>query len=111
MSRHKRQFILFLTVILLPAAVLVGLAIRVVRQDRELAHKRADDERNRALEQLSRELAARLETIKLQEINRLIRDPHAPDSSADPAIVLMTRLDGDRLVLPWQSNRKPAVPT
>src|SRR5262245_3494563 len=113
MGLHKRQVILFLTAILLPAAVLAVLSWLVIHQDRELAQKRADDERNSAVEQMRRELAARLETIKLQEINRLIRDPHLPvtDSPSDPAIVLVTPLDGNRIVLPWQSNRRGSAPT
>ncbi len=63
---------------LIPAAVLVGLASRILYQDRELAAKRAADQRRIAVDQLRRELDARLEAIKLQEINRLIRSQREP---------------------------------
>jgi hypothetical protein len=72
-NRHKRQILLFLAAVLMPAGALIGLAGRIVYQDRELAAKRAIDQRHAAVEQVRRELSSRLETIKLQEINRLIR--------------------------------------
>ena len=74
-GRHKRQLLLFFTAILLPAAVVVGLAARVIRQETELAEREDGDQRRLALEQVRRELAARLDAIKFQEINRRIRAP------------------------------------
>jgi len=62
-SRHKRQILLFLAAILVPAGVLIGLAIRLFYQDQELAAKRAVDQRRAAADQLRRELSARLEAI------------------------------------------------
>jgi hypothetical protein len=59
-NRHKRQILLFLVAILVPAGVLIGLAGRLVYQDRELAAKRAVDQRRAAVDQLRRELSARL---------------------------------------------------
>ena len=44
-NRHKRQILLFLIAILVPAGVLIGLAGRILFQDRELATKRAVDQR------------------------------------------------------------------
>jgi hypothetical protein len=46
--RHKRQIFLFVIAILAPAVVLVGLAGRMMYQDRELASRReADQQRKR----------------------------------------------------------------
>jgi signal transduction histidine kinase len=103
-SRHKRQIFLFLVAILVPAGVLVGLAGRIVYQDRELAAKRAVDQRSAAVEQLRRELSSRLEAIKLQEINGLMRsaDSTRPPGSENPAVIFTARLEGDRLLLPWE---------
>jgi signal transduction histidine kinase len=103
-TRHKRQIFLFLVAILVPAGVLVGLAGRIVYQDRELAAKRAVDQRSAAVEQLRRELSSRLEAIKLQEINGLMRsaDSTPPPGAENPAVVFTARLDGDRLLLPWE---------
>jgi signal transduction histidine kinase len=102
-TRHKRQILLFLAAILVPAGVLVGLAGRIVYQDRELAAKRAVDQRSAAVEQLRRELSSRLEAIKLQEINGLMRSADSTRGPMEnPAVVFTARLEGDRLLLPWE---------
>jgi len=105
-TRHKRQILLFLAAILVPAGVLIGLAGRLMYQDRELGAKRAVDQRRAAVDQLRRELSSRLEAIKLQEINRLMRSPNGnrPQDSASPAVIFTARPEGDRLVLPWEGS-------
>src|SRR5262249_15604678 len=112
---RSRQFLLIFIAIVLPAAVLVGLARRVVRQAKELAAAPAADEHRNANEQLRRELAAKLETVKLQEVNRWIRLPNAPgnDQPPDPSLVFVAAIDGDRMILPWEregERRPPALP-
>jgi tetratricopeptide (TPR) repeat protein len=104
-TRYKRQVFLFLAAILVPAAVLVGLASRILYQDRELAAKRAADQRRIALDQLRRELDAHLEAIKLQEINRLIRSLHLnpAQDSGNPAVIFTARVEGEHLVFPWDA--------
>jgi signal transduction histidine kinase len=103
-TRHKRQIFLFLVAILVPAGVLVGLAGRIVYQDRELAAKRAVDQRHAAVDQLRRELSSRLEAIKLQEINGLMRsaDSTRVPGAENPAVIFTAKLEGDRLLLPWE---------
>jgi hypothetical protein len=49
-TRHKRQILLFLVAILVPAGVLIGLAGRIMYQDRELAAKRSVDQRIAAVD-------------------------------------------------------------
>src|ERR1700728_3020079 len=102
-TRHKRQILLFFIAILVPAGVLIGLAGRIMYQDRELAAKRAVDQRGVAVDQLRRGLSSRLEAIKLQEINRLIRPPNSNGArgSQNPAVVFTARLVNDHLVFPW----------
>src|SRR5580700_9766206 len=107
LARHKRQIVLFLIAIVVPAAVLIVLAGRIMIQDRELATKRASDQRLAAVSQLRRELAASLEAIKLQEINRQIRSPNQPQEPSNPAVIFTAALDGDRLVLPWEVSPPP----
>lgn len=109
-TRHTRQIFLFLVAILVPAGVLIGLAVQVINQDRELASKHALDQRREAADQVQRELASRLETIKLQEINRLIRSPggDSAHSSGNPAAIFTARLEGDRLVFPWDVPAEPS---
>ncbi|MGA2738383.1 MAG: HAMP domain-containing sensor histidine kinase [Bryobacteraceae bacterium] len=110
-TRYKRQVFLFLAAILVPAAVLVGLASRILYQDRELAAKRAADQRHIALDQLRRELDAHLEAIKLQEINRLIRslDVNRSQDSDNPAVVFTASVQADRLVFPWDGPLEAAA--
>src|SRR6185436_8380035 len=100
---------LLLSAILIPAAVLITLSVRVVRQEAELAERRAAEERREALDQLRRELSARLQAIKLQEVNRLIGES-GPALPPDSPIVFVTPLGQDRMILPWEEKRTPAQP-
>jgi nitrogen-specific signal transduction histidine kinase len=111
--RRKRQILLFLAAILIPSAVLITLAARLARQDAELAETRMADQRREALEQLQRELAARLETIKLQELNRLsVESPASADSPAgDFPVLFVAPLVQNRLILPWESAGHSAAPS
>jgi tetratricopeptide (TPR) repeat protein len=111
-TRHRRQVLLFLIAILLPACVLIGLGGRTIIQEREVAIKRAADRRQDALEHLRRELFARVETIKLQEITRLIRSPASewPQRPANAAVILVARVDGDRLALSWEPAAQADAP-
>ena len=97
---------LFLIAILAPASALVVLATRIISQEHELAAKRAIDQRRAAVEQLRRELSAKLEAIRLEEINRMIRSPRSAPSeeSPNPAVIFTATLDHDRLVLPWENR-------
>jgi len=114
-TRYKRQVFLFLAAILVPAAVLVGLASRILYQDRELAAKRAADQRRIAVDQLRRELDAHLEAIKLQQINRLIRSFQMSQTvsqtqdSNNPAVIFTAKVEGDRLIFPWDGPRQTAA--
>jgi len=60
LTRHKRRVFLFPAAILAPAGALIGLAGRLMYEGRELAAKRAVDQRRAAVEQLRRELSSRL---------------------------------------------------
>jgi len=102
--RRKRRIFLLLSAILIPAAVLITLAVRVVRQETELGERRAAEERRDALDQLRRELSARLQAIKLQEVNRLIGETGL-NLPPDSPIVFVAPLEEDRMVLPWEEKR------
>jgi len=112
-SRHsrKRRILLLLSAIVIPGAVLVTLGIRVVGQETELGEKRVADERRDAVEQLRRELSARLEAIQLQETSRLTveAESHAPRAERDPdsPVVFAASIEKDHLSLPWEAG-KPA---
>src|SRR5215831_11979784 len=105
--RRKRQIILLLSAILIPTAVLITFAIRLARQDAELAEKRIADERREAMGQLGRELSARLETIKLQELNRLSNEfPSQNSPPADFPVLFVAPLNQNRLIPPWETSAK-----
>jgi hypothetical protein len=106
-GRHKRQILLFVATILVPGAVLVGMSSRMVYQDQELAAARLAGQKRAALDQLRRELEARLETIKLEEINRRIRGTSPDENSGNPAIIFTAQLEGDRLLMPWEAEAPP----
>jgi signal transduction histidine kinase len=104
--KRQRQIGLLLLAILLPASMLVVLAARVLRQDSELNDKRIAEERLLRTDQLRRELTARLEAIKLQELNRLLgaAHPELPIRPADSSLVLVSPLAGQHFVLPWSTS-------
>jgi len=107
--RRKRRIFLLLSAILVPTAVVILLVFRVVRQEAELSERRAAEERRDAIDRLRRELWARLQAIKLEEVNRLIGESGSrlpPDSP----IVFVAPLEQDRMVLPWEENRTVALP-
>jgi signal transduction histidine kinase len=98
---------LVLAAILIPTAVLVTFAMRLARQDAELSQRRMEDQRRDALEQLRRELTARLETVKLRELSRLTGESGlAGSTSTDYPVVFVASLAGNRLVPPWEKLRK-----
>jgi hypothetical protein len=44
-ATHRKQILLFLIAVILPSAALVFFTTRMIRQERELAEKRAGDQR------------------------------------------------------------------
>jgi signal transduction histidine kinase len=80
-----------------------------VRQEQELAERRAAEERRDAMDQLRRELTARLQALRLEEVNRLIGESGTrvpPDSP----IVFVAPIAQDRLVLPWEVSDRLLLP-
>ena len=106
---HRRQVLLFHTAVVLPCTVLVALGLRMFGQEQELREKRLADERDRITTQLNRELSARLEAIELQTAVALTANPDAIQSFAyaDPAVVLVGRVENGTLRLPWELDPRP----
>ena len=108
--RRTRRTALLLSAILIPTAAVVLLVVRVVRQENELAERRAAAEQREALDQLRRELSARLQALRLEEVNRLIGESGRrlpPDSP----IIFVTPMAQDRMVLPWEDSRSAPAPS
>ena len=107
--RRKRRIFLLLSALLVPTAVVILLVFRVVRQENELSERRSAEARREALDQLRRELSARLQAIRLEEVNRLIGESGRrlpPDSP----IVFVAPIMQDRMVLPWEDNQVSKAP-
>ena len=108
--RRARRIALLLSAILIPTAAVILLVFRVVRQENELSERRASEQRREALDQLRRELTARLQALRLEEVNRLIGESGRrlpPDSP----IVFVAPMVQDRMVLPWEDGRLPPPPS
>ena len=108
--RRRRQILLLFFAIVIPAVVLITLAVRVVRQEVELSEKKLIDERRTALDQVRRELAARLQAIKLQEVNRLLGNAEsAVKRVPEPPVVFVAQIEGGRMILPWATRPKSSI--
>lgn len=108
--RRARRIALLLSAILIPTAALTLLVFRVVRQENELSERRGSEQRREALDQLRRELTARLQALRLEEVNRLIGESGRrlpPDSP----IVFVAPMVQDRMVPPWEERRMTPPPT
>ena len=109
--RRKRRIALLLSAILIPTAAVILLVFRVVRQESELSERRATEQRRLALDQLRRELTARLQALRLGEVNRLIGES-ARRLPSDSPIVFVAPLVQDRgqdlIVPPWEERREPS---
>ncbi len=101
--RRKRRIFLLLSAIVVPSAVVILLVFRVVRQENELSERRSAEARREALDQLRRELTARLQAIRLEEVNRLIGESGRRLPPESP-IVFVAPIMQDRMVLPWEDN-------
>jgi hypothetical protein len=102
--RRARRIALLLSAILIPTAAVILLVFRVVRQENELSERRASEQRREALDQLRRELTARLQALRLEQVNRLIGESGRrlpPDSP----IVFVAPMVQDRMVSPWEDGR------
>jgi len=104
--RHGRQIRLFLLAVIFPSLILITFALRMIEQDRELAQKRAVEECRRRASGIGRQLLISLENLMMREVNAVASDD-AAFSSRDyrhPAVILVGRLDGGRLLLPWECD-------
>jgi signal transduction histidine kinase len=106
-TSHSRQILFFLAAVLLPCSVLVFLGLRMIAQERELGEKRLRDEQRRVAGAIRQELLTQLERIKLQEISALAAQAKSSQKTTyeNPAVLLVGRVESNRLVLPWEWNR------
>ena len=107
----RRQRMLYLVAILLPCLVIVALGLLLMSRERELAGNRQREEERSRLRNFGQELVVRLERLKLRQMTALAGrdDALCKEQFVDPAFALVTAIDGDRLVLPWDADPAPAA--
>jgi hypothetical protein len=77
----------------------------VLRQEKELSDRRAAERQREAVEQLRRELAARLQALRLEEVNRIIGDSGRRLPPDSPIVFVAPMVEG-RLVPPWEEHQE-----
>lgn len=101
---HGRQVLLFLVALILPSAALVGLGLRMLAQERELAQSRLADEQRRAVTLIRQDILGRLERMKLEELGALATEPARGETRSylNPQVELVATVAEGRLMLPWE---------
>lgn len=90
-----RQLVLFVLSMVVPSIVLVGLGVRIIVQQEELADKHAADQQRLRANELERALAAQLDRIRLEP--------------RDPSVALVATVVDGRLILPWETTSRTSV--
>jgi signal transduction histidine kinase len=103
---HRREVVLFLIALILPSAVLVGLGLRMIAQERVAAEVRVADEWGGTVRQIRLDLLSRLESIKHQEIEALssITGQGPSPIYVSSEVELIATLEDGRVILPWEEN-------
>ena len=92
-----RGAIFFLIAIVLPCAVLAGLTLLMMAQQRELAENRRADARRALTAAVRSELLSQLERVKRQALTGGRASDTAP-------VALVARLENGRMLLPWEPD-------
>ncbi len=103
----QKRILLFLIAVVLPSSVLVVLTWCMIGQQKELREKRLTDERRRIAGEIGRDLLARLEEIKLREIEASASGAEYFDTRdyTSSEVVLIATVDGEHILLPWEVSR------
>jgi two-component system phosphate regulon sensor histidine kinase PhoR len=100
---HRRRAILFLAAVLLPSAVLVGTTLHLIRQERELALRRAQENRVLLARGVGEELAIALGRLadRVGEAPPTVQDL-ASLAESEPAILTLAVAEEGQLTFPWE---------
>lgn len=99
---HRKRALLFLAAVLLPSAVLVGTTIHLIRQQRELAVRRAAEERALLALRIGQELQEHLRTLGDQLSLTPLPFEEGGVLAAEPALVALASIRDGRLIFPWE---------
>jgi hypothetical protein len=106
---HRKRAFLFLAAVLLPSAVLVGTTVRLIRQQRELAVRRADEERALLALRIGQELIEDLRRLD----DRVAQASFSPQGifaliDSEPAVLTLALAGDGHLVFPWEVRPDPS---
>jgi signal transduction histidine kinase len=102
---------LLLLALLVPSVVLALLSVRIMRQENELQERRRLEEEERETDRIARRLLGRLEQVREQELQAWAEraEDAAERRYQRPATVVVARVDGGRLIAPWDEDASPRV--
>jgi signal transduction histidine kinase len=105
MKRYRyRQLILLLMALILPMLAIVMMGWMILGQDRKLSEKSKQEQfaadQKRAMNDIRQYILTRLDRIRYQESTTAAAT--GVGAYTDPAVRLVGRLDGNRLILPWE---------
>jgi signal transduction histidine kinase len=105
---HRKRALLFLAAVLLPSAVLVGTTARLIRQERELAVRRMEEERALLALRMGQELLEDLRRLGERVAGVSLTPPGIYTlSDSEPAILTLASVRSGRLVFPWEASSDP----
>jgi signal transduction histidine kinase len=97
--------LLFLAALGAPCVLLIGLTLRLLAQERELAEKRHADDRRRLATDIRQDLIGRVTRLRVDLLERdATPDAHGTHG---PPLAFVARVSGDALLFPWDAE--PAV--
>jgi signal transduction histidine kinase len=104
--QHRRWVSLLLLALLVPSGALALLSVRLIRQEAELRQRRHLDEAEREADRIGRRLIGRLEQVREQELRAWADQVRrtAGHLYQHPGTALVARVDGNRLIAPWQDD-------
>ena len=102
-EQHRRWVSLLLLALFVPCGVLAFLSVRIIRQESELRERRRLEEEEREADRIATRLLGRLEQVREQELRAWADRTRsvAQRLYQHPATVLVARVDGSRLIPPW----------
>jgi signal transduction histidine kinase len=105
-QQHRRWVSLLLLALLVPCGVLAFLSVRIIRQESELGERRRLEGVEREADRIAMRLLGRLEQVREQELRAWADETRSAAGRLyqHPATVLVTRVDGSRLIAPWEDE-------
>ena len=106
---HRKRTLLFLAAVLLPSAVLVGTTVRLIRQERELSVRRAEEERALLALRIGQKLTEDLGSLD-DRVTRAALTPRELFAFIDsePSVLTLALAGNGQLVFPWDMRPDPS---